>query len=58
MTDEKNITKSEKQAIQLYESLNIKQDSFVDAMKVGILHEKQMQTIYKDFSGTCNMLIK
>ncbi len=42
-------------ATKLYELLNIKQDSFIKEEDIGILHEKQMQAIYKDFKNSCTL---
>ncbi len=35
---------------KLYEALHVSNSQFVSMQEIGALHEKQMQTLYRDFS--------
>ena len=49
--EKKNNENYEEQARKLYESLNISETQFLQNEEIGNLHEKQMQSVYRDFQN-------
>ncbi len=45
-------------ATKLYEALHVSNSQFVSEQEIGALHEKQMQTLYRDFSSSCYERLK